>query len=298
MEFNRFDVSAKELIWDDPAAWLVRLGIDPAGGVEVVDSDAATLTAAADKVLKVGGESPFLVDLEPHTYHDRKLVRTLWLRQVALDLRHDLPVLTVLVLLRKEANSPRLTGTYSRRLPDGRLTNRYHYRVVRLWKEDPEDYLNAGVALVPLAPLTDVSRADLPGVIRRMRDRIEAEPQPRAARLLTAAYFLMGLRYPEDLVERFLGGVQKMKESTTYQKVLNEGLQEGRQEGLQEGRQEGRQEEARRILLRQGTRRFGTPDAAIITALEAIDDIDHLEALTDRIFDPAARDWSDLLQGL
>jgi hypothetical protein len=22
MEFNRFDVSAKELVWDDPAAWL------------------------------------------------------------------------------------------------------------------------------------------------------------------------------------------------------------------------------------------------------------------------------------
>ncbi len=38
------------------------------------------------------------------------LARTLWFRQVALDYRHDLPVLTVLVLLRKEANSPSLTG--------------------------------------------------------------------------------------------------------------------------------------------------------------------------------------------
>src|SRR6185312_7538737 len=36
------------------------------------------------------------------------LVRTLWYRQVALDYKHDLPVLTVLMLLRKEANSPTL----------------------------------------------------------------------------------------------------------------------------------------------------------------------------------------------
>ena len=33
MEFNRFDVSAKELVWDDPAAWLERFAIGPPGPV-------------------------------------------------------------------------------------------------------------------------------------------------------------------------------------------------------------------------------------------------------------------------
>ena len=37
MDFNRFDVSAKELVWDDPAAWLDRLVIGPPGSVEVID---------------------------------------------------------------------------------------------------------------------------------------------------------------------------------------------------------------------------------------------------------------------
>ena len=27
MQFNRFDVSAKELVWDDPDSWLERFGI-------------------------------------------------------------------------------------------------------------------------------------------------------------------------------------------------------------------------------------------------------------------------------
>jgi hypothetical protein len=127
LEFNRFDVSMKELVWDDPVAWLQRLGIDVRGPVEVIDSDATALTASVDKVIRVGGPvEPFLVNIEFQCSHDTKLVPTLWFRQAVLDHRHGLPVLTILVLQRKEANSPSLTGVYERFLPDGRLTTRYH----------------------------------------------------------------------------------------------------------------------------------------------------------------------------
>jgi|SRR5208337_2841622 len=286
MEFNRFDVSAKELVWDDPAAWLERFAIGPRGPVEVIDSDITTLTASADKVLRVGGPDPYLVDLEPHSYHDTGLTRTLWFRQVALDYRHDLPVLTVLILLCKEANAPGLTGTYERQLPDGWQTNRYNYQVVRLWQEDPEPYLTAQVNLVPLAPLTNVPESEeaLRGLVRRMAERINAEPQPRAAKLWTATCLLMGLRFSEELAFQLLEGVQNMRESTTYQAILREGRQEGKVEGEQE------------LLLRQGTKRFGEPDAATIAALEAIQDIDRLGALGERILDPNIQDWNDLLR--
>ena len=280
MEFNRFDVSAKELVWDDPTAWLERFAIGPPGPVEIIDSDITTLTASADKVIKVGGPVPYLVDLELHSYHETSLTRTLWFRQVALDYRHDLPVLTVLVLLCKEANSPGLTGTYERQLPDGWQTNRYNYRVVRLWQEDTEPYLIAGVGLVPLAPLTDVTEATLPAVVRRMAGRINGEPRPRAARLWTATYLLMGVRYPDDLVNQLLEGVQSMRESTTYQAILREGRITGEQT----------------LLLRMGTKRFGGPPATTIAAIEAIKDIERLEALGERILDQGIRDWDDLLR--
>jgi len=58
MEFNRFDTSAKELVWDDPVNWLERFGIGPSGPVEIIDSDITALTASPDKVLKVGGPRP------------------------------------------------------------------------------------------------------------------------------------------------------------------------------------------------------------------------------------------------
>jgi len=284
MEFNRFDVSAKELVWDDPSAWLERFAIGPRGPIEVIDSDITTVTAAADKVVKVGGPDPYLVDLELQSYHETSLTRTLWFRQVALDYRHDLPVLTVLVLLCKEANSPGLTGVYERQLPDGWQTNRYNYRVVRLWREDPEPYVTAGVNLVPLAPLANVTVEALPGLVRRMAARIDSEPRPRADKLWTATYLLMGLRYTDELVAQLLEGVQTMRESTTYQAILREGREEGRISG------------ERRMLLRQGTKRFGEPDATAVAALEAIQDIDRLEALGERILDPDLHDWNDLLR--
>jgi predicted transposase YdaD len=278
VDFNRFDVSAKELVWDDPAAWLERLGIVPLGPVEVIDCDITTLTASADKVLKVADPDPYLVNLELNSYHDAGLARTLWFRQVALDYRHDLPVLTVLVLLCKEANSPNLTGTYDRHTPAGRLTNRYNYDVVRLWREDVEPFLTSGVGLVPLAPLTDVSEAAMPGVIRRMADRINHEPRPRAAKLWTATFLLMGLRFSDELAILFLEGVQTMHESTTYRRIIND----------------GRLEEARRLLILQGEIRFGGPDESTRSAIEAIRDIERLERMSKRILDPDVQDWERL----
>jgi hypothetical protein len=282
LEFNRFDVTTKEIVWDDPVACLERFGIGPPGPVEVIDSDITTLTAAADKVIKVGGPEPYLVDIEFQSYHDTTVTRTLWFRQVALDYRHNLPVLTVLVLLRKEANAPDLDGTYERRAPNGRRTNWFGFEVVRLWEEDPDSFLNAGVVLVPLAPLTDVSEDALPGAVRRMAARINSEPPPQAAKPWTATYLLMGLRDTDEVVTRLLEGVQTMTESTTYQAILRK------------GRTEGEIAEARRILLRQGIKRFGEPDATTVATLEAIQDVDRLEALIERIFDLDVPDWDGL----
>jgi hypothetical protein len=54
--------------------------------------------------------------------------------------RVRLPVLTVLVLLRREAKSPILTGRLEIGMPDGWLTNRYNHRMARLSGENPAAY--------------------------------------------------------------------------------------------------------------------------------------------------------------
>jgi predicted transposase YdaD len=165
----------------------------------------------------------------------------------------------------------------------------FNYQVVRLWEDDPEIYLSASVTLVPLAPLADVSETKLPSVIQRMKERIGREPRPHAAKLFAISYLLMGLSYDDELTNQLFEGIEIMKESTTYQRILRE--------GRQEGENVGRVTEAQRILRLQGTMRFGEPSSASTAALEAIEDVGRLELLVKRILEPNLHDWDDLLRG-
>jgi len=99
----------------------------------------------------------------------------------------------------------------------------------------------------------------------------------QAETLWTATYLLMGLKYSDELIDRLLEGVQNMEESVTYQKILKK----------------GRAEEAKRILKRLGSRRFGKPDALIEAAIDAIADLDRLEQLSDRVLEVTG--WEELL---
>ena len=61
-----------------------------------------------------------------------------------------------------------------------------------------------------------------------MRERFDREAtKSEAETLWTATYLLMGLTYSDELIDRLLMGVQNMKESVTYQKILREGRRRG-----------------------------------------------------------------------
>ena len=72
-----------------------------------------------------------------------------------------------------------------------------------------------------------------------------------------------------------------MRESVTYQAIL------------EEGREEGRVEELHRTLLRLGRRRFGEPDETVRNQIEAIRDIERLEDLSERLV--IVSSWDELM---
>ena len=88
--------------------------------------------------------------------------------------------------------------------------------------------------------------------------------------------------YPQSV---FIRALRPLWGSSTYQAILKE----GRAQGLAEVHVE----EARPILRRLGTRRFGLPDAEIDSAIAALTDLAVLEGLIDLI--PEATCWSQLL---
>jgi len=193
-------------------------------------------------------------------------------------------VQSVVVLLRREADGPNLSGLLQDHLPSGVRYHEFLYNVVRVWERPAEEILAGDIATLPLAPIASVSSAELPGLIRRMEDRLKREATPaEATDSWAATYLLMGLVYPENVAKALLRGVRNMKESTTYQAILRA------------GRAEGKAEEAKRILLRLGRKRLGPPKAAIKAKIEAITDLDRLEQLTDRVLD--AKSWAEGIAG-
>lgn len=240
----QFDITFKHLIEAHPADWamLAEVHGEP---VEVIDADLATVMAEADKVLRVAAAESWLVELEAQSTYDAKLPGRVFRYNALLDGRHGLPVDSVVLLLRPEADGPAMTGRLERELPRRRRYLVFDYTVIRAWELSVETVLKGGIGTLPLAPLARVVPGDLPAVIRAMDERIAAEAPAEAATLWTAAYVLMGLRYPEETAKALLKGVRGMRESATYQGILAEGRAEGRAEG------------ARHILLRFLERRFG-----------------------------------------
>ena len=80
-----------------------------------------------------------------------------------------------------------------------------------------------------------------------------------------------------------------MKESVTYQAII----EEGKAVGLAEGLAEGAVAEARKFVLLQGNSRFGSPDSHSEAALSRIDDVRRLEDLGVRLLN--VESWEELL---
>jgi predicted transposase YdaD len=284
-----FDPTLKDLVETMPADWLALVGVPPTP-VEVIDADIATVSGAADKVLRVRSDPQWLLHLEFHTGHDgAELPALLHARNVLLATRHHLPVQSVVVILRREADSPRLDGLFTRTLPhQTEPYNPFRYEVRRVWQMDPEAILSGGVGLLPLAPISNVTESQLPGIIQRMEQRFATRRVRGKSReaLWGATYILLGLRYSGAVAQQLLRGVLGMKESVTYQAIL--------QEGRAEGEARGRVQEAREILVELGTPRLGVPDAATRAVIESIADLARLRELRHQV--QSASSWADLLQ--
>jgi hypothetical protein len=280
----QFDASTKHLVETYLADWLPLSGRPPAPAT-VIDADLARVSAACDKLLRVDAAPPWLLHLELQAGHETGLADRLDLYNKLAEARHEVLVQTVLLLLRRAADSPHLTGLSGRGFPGEEAYRTFRYRVVRLWQEPVERLLTSGLGLVALAPLSDEAPPQLDAVIRRMDERFRAETEPAEVNdLWAASSLLMGLRYPRDLTRLVIQRVRVMRESSTYQVILDEGRAEGRAEGAAA---------LRSALLELGEARFGPPPPDVVGSLSVVTDLDRLRRLTRRVIDITS--WTELL---
>ena len=198
--------------------------------------------------------------------------------------RYLVPVHTSVLLLRSEARHRNLTGTLHYAARPGRGGTTFQYEVIPLWERPVEHFLNGPLGLVPLAVLAHLPEGlrlvqGLAGIIQRLCERLQLEaPAEKFGKLLTSAYVLTGLRLEPERAWTLFRGVQGMHESDTYLAILDE----------------GRLDEVRKLVLRLGRKKFGTPSDDVVTTVKGIEDLERLERLIDGLTETST--WQELLE--
>ena len=217
---------------------------------------------------------------------------------------HKRYVQSYAILLHKRADFKELTGILDQKIKRKRVIT-FEYEVIRAWTLPVEPLLTGDIWVMPLAPLANAPENRVSEIVRRVDSRLSSETEPSTARIIMEmTLVLAGLRLGKETIQHFRESLKSMttlKESSYYQIVHGEGLEEGLEKGLKEGLEkglekgleEGKIAEARRILLRLAKARFGPAGKSPRAAIEAIDELDRLEKMTDRIL--TAKNWQELL---
>ncbi len=186
-----------------------------------------------------------------------------WVRLYRL---YRLPITQVVVLLLPPAAETVIETVFCVE------NTRHEYRVIRLWEENPELFLNEP-ALLPLAPLTATTQPQV--LLQQVVVKVnQLEPRQRPE-ISAYTQILAGLKYNQDLIRQlFREGM--MRESVIYQEILRE--------GEQRGREEGRKAEGQLLILRQLTRRVGELPQEVLDRIETLS-LEQLENLGEALLD-------------
>jgi hypothetical protein len=283
-----YDATLKDLVQSFPRDWLAALGLPVGGPVAAVNVDLSTVSAATDAVFALGEPPESYVTLDFQSSRDASLARRVLVYNVLLHQRFRVPVHSVVVLLRRAAEDSGLDGTVRYEAQPGRGGLDFRFEVVRLWQRPVDELLRGTVGTLPLAPLGALPEGltpeeALPAVVRQLEERLaRSVPPTDAVKLMTAAYLLTGLRISKQGTNQIYRGVAMLsdvlKDSSTYQYILEQGA-------IDHGR---------KVLLRQGRVKFGEPDAATVARVEATDDLEQLDRLSERLVSVGS--WQELFE--
>jgi predicted transposase YdaD len=282
-----YDATAKELLQTDPAGWAAFLGIArPPDRVKLIESELSTVTAAADKVIRIEDDPPWLLDVEFQSWRDPSAPRQLLKYNALLHEKYKLPAASVLVVLAEVAYTPAYSGRYPVAAPFGPAWE-FGYTVVRVWELDPGRLLSGPLALAPLAPVSNLPVTEAADVVLEVSRRASRETDPvTATRLQTAVGLLLQLRYGPVTAQEIIRKYPEIREYAAFKTFLEEGRAEGRAEGKVEG--------LRGSVLRLGRKKFGPPTPEQEAAVNAITDLARLEALSEKLLDVST--WDELLK--
>lgn len=278
-----FDATLKDMCRESPRGFLALFDRPPAVPIKLLNVDLSAVTRSADFVAALGEPPQEIIHLEFQSSAAAWKHADLLVYNSLIYAQNRVPVHSIIILLRPEAEHPNLTGVldYAPRPADGSIV--FRYTVVRLWEVSVEELLAADLGVTPLAMLGRLPEGvmlehGLAAVAERLTERLSTETaHEQAKKLLTEALLLTGLRVQRDVARKVFRGVRMMQESDTYLMIL----------------EEGQEKQARKYILLAGEERIGAPDVSTKAQIERINDLERL----DRMMRCAlkAGDWQEIL---
>jgi len=236
------------------------------------------------KVPVEGEELPILVHVEIETDFHSGMDHRLWQYYLMLRLRHGLAVLPILVNLR--GGQPGIHGGVLQEGFNGKVTAVFHYQVLGLsgcraeeWLARPEPIAWAFAALMrpgswsraelKLECLRRIATSDVTGLRKQaLVNWVETYVQLTGQDALELQR-LLDLEGNEEI---------KTMELTWLGQAEARGMEKGVEKGIAKG-----VERMRRVVLRLMTQRFGAVPAKVRRKIEAIDSLEPLADLAERV---------------
>jgi hypothetical protein len=260
-----------------------------------------------DLVAKVpveGEGPPLLVHVEIETDFRSGMDHRLRQYYMQLHLRHELPVLPILVNLR--GGRPGVHRGTLRDVFDGKVTSVFHYRVLGLsgcrakeWLARPEPIAWAFAALMrpgrwsraelKLECLRRIAMSDVVGLRKQVLvDWVETYVQLTAqdALELQRLLDLEGNEEIKTMELTWLGQAEARGIEKGIEKGIERGKKEGKKEGIAQGAETATRQAVgrmRRVVLRQIEQRFGPVPKKMRQKIEAIDSLEPLADLAERV---------------
>lgn len=302
---QHFDISGKKLIGQDPKAYCQLVGYKDQECI-LLDTGSTLSQLTADSVILLPALK-LAVHLEMQSTYDPLIGERILQYNVPLHMRLWIDVDSVLVLLRKEADGPNITGKVTW------ANLEFNYRVFRLWEMSEDDIMNMPLAVLPFAPLCNVKDERVGEVLHKMNERLIADAlsEKESTEFWATTQILLGLRFSAEeaaakVMEVFT--VEIFKDSSVYQQIVHigelkgidtgmqlgekRGILIGEEKGIQIGRQDGELEEARNLLLLMGQSKFGNPSESLLSMLNSINSKNTLEKLAVKLL--GVDNWEEL----
>ncbi len=254
------DAGSKDLLNYDPLAWLRLTKAVPEGAeVSVVETDLSTITASSDKIFEISeGSNLRHIIIEFQAQKDLQLIANCHLRELALRRKLLTPVVDTFIFYAHPSTVPEETSLEQHRLKHAHSPDsQYHYRAIKLWELNPDDLIQGGPAVAPLATLAQFPKSELARIVDRIEQVVKTiDSEEIRNQIWSATFFLAGIKYRDvGFLNEIFSGRLHMESSVTYQYVLEKGkklgLDEGKKLGLDEGKKLGL-DEGKKLGLDEG----------------------------------------------